>query len=120
MSIISIVLIGLLGILHLGFMYLEMFAPPALQAKSFGMPLSFVTQPNAQVALKNQGIYNGALGVLLCLSLGLLSGSGQVITLRLLAGFVIVVGVYGGATVTKKIYAMQALPGALALISLIV
>ncbi|KRM32576.1 hypothetical protein FC83_GL000443 [Agrilactobacillus composti DSM 18527 = JCM 14202] len=112
------ILIGLLGILHLGFMYLEMFAPKALQAKSFGMPLAFVTQLNAQVALKNQGIYNGALGVVLLLSLWLLSGSGQIATLRLLAGFVIVVGVYGGATVTKKIYGLQALPGALALISL--
>jgi putative membrane protein len=118
MNIISIVLIAALGILHLGIMGLEMFASPATQSQSFDMPLDFVRKPEAQTALKNQGIYNGMLGVLLLLSLFVLSGSGQIITARLLSAFVLVVGIYGGLTATRKILLIQALPGLLTLISL--
>ncbi|MCI1283440.1 MAG: DUF1304 domain-containing protein [Lacticaseibacillus songhuajiangensis] len=118
MSIISIILIALLGVLHLGIMGLEMFASPNTQAKSFDMAPDFVHKPEAQTALKNQGIYNGMLGVLLLLSLFVLSGSGQIINARLLSAFVLVVGIYGGCTATRKILLIQALPGLLALVSL--
>ena len=118
MSLISTLLVGLLGLLHLTIMALEMFGKPESQAENFSMPLAFVKQPNAQIALKNQGIYNGALAVVMLLSLILLHGTDQLITLRLLIGFVTVVGLYGGATVSKKIYFVQAIPGALTCLTL--
>lgn len=118
MNIVSMILIGLLGVLHLGIMGLEMFAKPAVQAKSFGMSEKFVTQPEARKALANQGIYNGMLGVLLLASLVVLSGGSQVVLGRLLAAFVLVVGLYGGFTVTRKIWLIQAVPGLVTLISL--
>lgn len=118
MTIISTVLIAILGVLHIGIMCLEMFASPATQSRSFDMAPDFVKRPEAQTALKNQGIYNGMLGVLLLLSLFVLTGSGQIITARLLSAFVLVVGIYGGFTATRKIFLIQALPGLLALISL--
>jgi putative membrane protein len=117
-SLISTLLVGLLGLLHLTIMALEMFGKPESQAENFSMPLDFVKQPNAQIALKNQGIYNGALAVVMLLSLVLLHGIDQLITLRLLTGFVTVVGLYGGATVSKKIYFVQAIPGALTCLTL--
>lgn len=118
MSLISALLVGLLGLLHLTIMALEMFGSPESQAKNFEMPLEFVKQPNAQIALKNQGIYNGALAIVMLLSLVVLTGSNQLITLRLLTGFVTVVGLYGGATVSKRIYFIQAIPGAITCLTL--
>lgn len=102
MSLISTLLVGLLGLLHLTIMALEMFGKPESQAENFSMPLDFVKQPNAQIALKNQGIYNGALAVVILLSLILLHGIDQLITLRLLTGFVTVVGLYGARPLAKR------------------
>ena len=112
MSRISFLLVGLLSLLHLTIMTLERFGKPTSQAQNLALPLDFVKQPHAQMLLKNQGIYNGALGVVTLLSLLLLNGPNQLITLRLLTGFVAVVGLYGGATISKRIYFVQAIPGA--------
>ena len=111
MSRISFLLVGLLSLLHLTIMALEMFGKPTSQAQNLALPLDFVKQPHAQMLLKNQGIYNGALAVIMPLSLLLLNGPNQLITLRLLTGFVAIVGLYGGATMSKKIYFVQAIPG---------
>ena len=118
-SLISTLLVGLLGLLHLTIMALEMFGKPESQAENFSMPLAFVKQPNAQIALKNQGIYNCALAVVMLLSLILLHGTDQLITLRLLTILKALenLGICG-ATVSKKIYFVQAIPGALTCLTL--
>ena len=118
MSRISFLLVGLLSLLHLTIMALEMFGKPTSQAQNLALPLDFVKQPHAQMLLKNQGIYNGALAVIMPLSLFLLNGPNQLITLRLLTGFVAIVGLYGGATMSKKIYFVQAIPGAFTCLTL--
>ena len=69
MSRISFLLVGLLSLLHLTIMALEMFGKPTSQAQNLALPLDFVKQPHAQMLLKNQGIYNGALAVVMLLSL---------------------------------------------------
>ena len=58
MEFIILLLSGIIGLLHLVIMGLEMFAPAEKQAKTFAMPMKFVIQKNAQIALKNMGIYN--------------------------------------------------------------
>ncbi len=108
-------LIIILGVLHLVIMGLEMFANANMQARAFKMAKSFVVQPEAQVALKNMGIYNGMLGVALLASLALSDATTALPAQMGLAVFVLVVGVYGGVTVTKKIYLIQALPAAVTL-----
>ena len=71
---------------------------------AFEMDKSFVTQPEAQVVLKNLGIYNGMLGVSLLATFG----GPDVAVMRLvqlgLTGFVLIVGIFGRLTVTKKIF----------------
>ena len=118
MSRISFLLVGLLSLLHLTIMALEMFGKPTSQAQNLALPLDFVKQPHAQMLLKNQGIYNGALAVVMLLSLLLLNGPNQLIKLRLLTGFVAIVGLYGGATMSEKIYFVQAIPGAFTCLTL--
>lgn len=113
MVFIIVLLSGIIGVLHLVIMGLEMFAPAEKQAKTFAMPMDFVTQKNAQIALKNMGIYNGSLGLALLTSVFLFQGDVRLQVLLLLNLFVVIVGVYGGKTVTKSIYLIQALPAIL-------
>lgn len=116
MLAIILLLSGIIGLLHLIIMGLEMFSPAEKQADIFKMPLSFVKLPNAQIALKNMGIYNGCLGLSLLASLILFSGQQQFKVLMVLQFFVLIVGLYGGKTVTKSIYLIQALPAAITLL----
>lgn len=103
-------LVCLIGLFHLYIMIVEMFASAETQAKLFAMDLEYVRQGPAQVALGNQGIYNGFLGLFMILAIFLFHGAAQVTVFSLLLLFVIVVGLYGTLTVTKKIFFVQALP----------
>ena len=102
----------LVALLHLWFLVLEMF----LWDKPAGMRTFRNTPEKAavtKVLAANQGLYNGflAAGLLGGLSLG---AGGTNIQLFFL-GCVIVAGVYGAATVSRKILFAQALPAALAM-----
>lgn len=110
MQLLIEILVILIGIEHIGIMFLEMFGSSAAQASAFNMRLEFVHEPNAKVALGNQGIYNGALGVILILTIFLFSGTTQTMVLTLLLGYIIIVAIYGGLTATKKIWLIQLLP----------
>ncbi|MFC4771964.1 DUF1304 domain-containing protein [Enterococcus hermanniensis] len=116
MGSIILVLSTIIGILHLIIMGLEMFASNEKQAQTFRMPLEFVKLPNAQIALKNMGIYNGSLGLVMLVSVFLFQGTTRLSVLLLLNLFVVIVGCYGGKTVTKSIYLIQALPALITLL----
>ncbi len=98
--------------LHLYFLVLEMFLwDKPLGRKSFGLSKEFATQSKAMAA--NQGLYNGflAAGLIWGLSLG---ESGQSIIIFFLS-CVIIAGLYGGLTVSRKIVVFQAVPAFIAL-----
>lgn len=116
MTVIILLVSGIIGLLHLVIMGLEMFASSEKQAKTFDMPYEFVTQKNAQIALKNMGIYNGSLGLAILASLLVFEGDVRLKILLLLNLFVVIVGIYGGKTVTKSIYMIQASPAILAVL----
>lgn len=109
---IANILIALVALLHVYFMYLEMIAwdTPAGR-KAFGLTPEFSAASKAMAA--NQGLYNGFLvaGLLWGLWLG---EAGYAIKVFFL-GCVIVAGLFGWATVSKKILFVQAIPAALAL-----
>ena len=116
MQVVGNVLVALVAALHLYFLVLEMFLwtkPRGL--KTFGNTLE-KAQASAVLAA-NQGLYNGFLAA--GLIWGLLHGAPgfalQIKTFFLLC--VIVAGVYGAVTVSRKILFVQALPAALALIA---
>ncbi len=104
--------IGLVALLHAYFLVLEMF----LWDKPFGRRV-FKTTPEFAAASKtlaaNQGLYNGflAAGLVWGLALG---EAGLQVKIFFLA-CVIVAGVFGGATASRGILFVQALPGILAL-----
>ena len=113
MALLAKVLVALVALLHLYFLVLEMF----LWTKPAGRRVFRTTPEFAQASATlaaNQGLYNGflAAGLLWGLWLG---DAGYAIRLFFL-GCVVVAGVYGAATVSRRILYVQALPALLALV----
>jgi putative membrane protein len=106
------VVIALVALLHAYFLVLEMF----LWDKPFGMR-TFKLTPEFAAASKglaaNQGLYNGFLvaGLVWGLSMGAAGINVKVFFLAC----VIIAGLFGGATVNRKILFVQAIPGIVAL-----
>jgi putative membrane protein len=117
MNLIANVLVALVALLHVYFLTLEMFLwTKPLGLKTFGQPLE--KAKDSAVLAANQGLYNGflAAGLIWGLVHPMPSFGLQIKVFFLLC--VIVAGVYGAATVSRKILFVQAAPAALALIVL--
>jgi putative membrane protein len=105
-------MIALVALLHAYFLVLEMF----LWDKPYGMR-TFKLTPEFAAASKglaaNQGLYNGFLvaGLVWGLSMGAAGINVKVFFLSC----VVVAGLFGGATVNRKILFVQAIPGIIAL-----
>ena len=109
------ILIGVVALLHLYFMYLEMVAwDQPLGRKTFGTTKEFAAASKALAA--NQGLYNGFLVAGLAWGLWLGEAGFQVKVFFLAC--VIVAGLFGAATVNRRILFVQAVPAALALVAL--
>jgi putative membrane protein len=113
MKIAAEILIVVVALLHVYFLVLEMF----LWDKPKGLKTFGNTPEKAaitKVLAANQGLYNGflAAGLLVGLWMGDAGFAFKVFFLLC----VIVAGVYGAATVSKRILYIQAVPAALALI----
>ncbi|MES2750730.1 MAG: DUF1304 domain-containing protein [Pseudomonadota bacterium] len=108
------VLVALVAALHIYFLILEMFLwtkPKGL--KTFGNTLQKAEA--SAVLAANQGLYNGflAAGLIWGLVHAVPAFGFQIKVFFLLC--VIVAGLYGGYSVSKRIVMVQALPAALAL-----
>jgi putative membrane protein len=114
MALAATILTALVALLHVYFLVLEMFLWTKPQGRrAFGMKQE---QAEAtKVLAANQGLYNGflAAGLLYGLWLGATPVGFQFKVFFLVC--VIVAGVYGAATASKKILFVQALPAAIAL-----
>lgn len=116
MGLIANICVALVALLHVYFMILEMF----LWTKPTGLRTFSLTPEFAQASktlAANQGLYNGFLAA--GLLFGLLSPVGFAFKLFFL-GCAIVAGLYGGLTVGRKILFVQALPGLIALVFVLV
>jgi putative membrane protein len=108
------VLVGLVAAIHVYFLVLEMFLwRTPVGRRIFGTDQDFAERAAALAG--NQGLYNGILAAGLVWSLFAKDPVGHQVQVFLLI-WVIVAGLYGGFTVTRRILAFQALPGALALV----
>ena len=104
--------VGLVALLHAGFLVLEMF----LWEKPFGRRV-FRTTPEFAAASRtlaaNQGLYNGFLAA--GLAWGLWLGDDGLPVKLFFVACVIVAGVFGAVTASRNILFVQALPGIVAL-----
>lgn len=113
MSTLAEIVIGLVALLHIYFLVLEMFLwDKPFGLKAFGQSLEKARA--SKVLAANQGLYNGflAAGLVWGLALGAAGTGVKVFFLSC----VVVAGLYGAATVSRKILFVQALPAALGLI----
>ncbi|HSG45324.1 MAG TPA: DUF1304 domain-containing protein [Anaerolineales bacterium] len=111
MTFITGIVIGIVALLHIGFLILEMF----LWTKPFGRKTFRMTEEYAQASASlaaNQGLYNGFLAA--GLIWGLVTGDFAIKAFFLICVFV--AGVYGGFTAKRTILYVQALPGLIGLI----
>jgi len=113
MEIAANIAVGGVALVHVYILVLEMF----LWDRPFGLR-AFGQTPEKAAASKvlaaNQGLYNGFLAAGLAWGLWL-GAPGTAIQVFFL-GCVLVAGLYGAATASRKILYVQALPAALALV----
>ena len=114
MKLVSDILIVIVALLHFFFLYLEMFLwdkPRGM--KSFNLTEEFAKQ-SKRLAM-NQGLYNGFLAA------GLLWGlvAGDPVKIFFLS-CVIIAGIFGAFTVSKRIFYIQAVPAIVTLVILLV
>lgn len=112
MNIAAKFAIGVVALLHVYFLVLEMF----LWTKPIGLKAFGLTPERAEatkVLAANQGLYNGFLAAGLVWSLS--QGHDGFHAALFFLTCVIVAGVYGGITASRKILFVQALPALVAL-----
>lgn len=115
MYIISNIIIGLVALLHLYFLWLEMFAWTTQAPKVFrGFPKELFPKTKALAA--NQGLYNGFLAAGLVWSLFIQDPDWQDKVAFFFLACVVVAGQYGAITVSRKIFYVQGLPALLGIL----
>lgn len=114
MNLFSQILLTLVGIEFGYIMYLETIAPTsAATLRVFGLTADQVANPLVQNLMRNQGIYNGVIGVAVILTAWLAPVKWLAASLML---GIICVAAYGSLTVKKDIIIKQA---GLAIVSLV-
>jgi putative membrane protein len=112
LNTVTSLLIALVALLHVYFLVLEMFLwDKPFGIKTFRLTPEFAAQSKALAA--NQGLYNGFLAAGLAWGV-CLGAPGWSIKIFFLA-CVIVAGIFGAITVSRKILYIQAVPAAIAL-----
>ena len=113
------ILIGIVALLHLYFLWLEMFVWTTKAEKVFRNFPKELFEPTKAMAA-NQGLYNGFLAAGLLWSFFIEDPVWKLNVSLFFLACVLLAGVYGAFTVSKKIFFVQGLPALIALVLLYV
>jgi putative membrane protein len=113
-AVISSIVVAIVALLHVGFGVLEMFLWTTPRGRAvFGTDADFARA--SAVLAANQGLYNGFLAA--GLFWGLLAQDPVAFGVKVFfLSCVIIAGIYGAATVNRRVLYVQALPAAVGLI----
>ena len=111
------ILIGLVAFLHLYFMYFEMFAWTTRGRTIFKQFPPELFEPTKTLAA-NQGLYNGFLAAGLIWTFFINDPEWQFNVSIFFLGCVLVAGIFGALTASKKIFFVQGLPALIAILLL--
>ena len=115
MSLISTILVTLTALEFFYILYLETFATTSdATSRVFNMSKEELQRKSVGNLFKNQGVYNGLVGLGLLYGAFIAAATVEVTVLFLI--YIILVALYGAITVDKKIILTQ---GGLAILSLI-
>lgn len=104
MNLLSTILTSLVAAEHLYIMFLETLATGSRQtSRAFGISADELGSRHISTLLKNQGIYNGLLAVLLAFAVY----SQDLLWCRLLLAYVILVALFGALSSNPKILLKQ-------------
>ena len=118
MNIISTILTVLVAVLFFYIMYLETFATDSdSTSRVFNIDKEELKRPNLNTLFKNQGVYNGLIGVGLLYGTFFSKNPKEIVGMILV--YIILVAIYGGLTSDKKIILKQGGLPILALITLL-
>lgn len=118
MSFITNLLVILVALEFFYIMYLETFATTSeATGRVFNISKEELERPALNVLFKNQGIYNGLIGVILLYAVFFSQAAKELTAVTLI--YIILVAVYGSLTSDKKIILKQGGIAILALISLL-
>lgn len=119
MTLLSQITIGLLAVVHLYILWLEMFAWLTRGPKVFRtIPPDLFEKTKVMAA--NQGLYNGFLAAGLIWSLFISDAAWSKNVAIFFLGCVLIAGIYGAMTASKRILFVQAIPAAIGLLSLLI
>ena len=114
MQTLAAILVAIIALEHVYILVLEMF----LWTKPKGLRAFGMTPAQAEatkVLAANQGLYNGFLAAGLAWSLVHPDPAVAWQIKLFFLGAIVIAGLYGGATASRKIYVIQALPATIAL-----
>lgn len=111
--------IGLIAILHLYFLWLEMFAWETRGKKVFKQFPEHLFAPTKTLAA-NQGLYNGFFAVGLFWTYCIDNSEWQRYIALFFLGCIAIAGIYGAVTASKKIFYVQALPALITIILILI
>ena len=113
MNVISVIFSVLAALEHLYILFLETIITDSEKtSKVFGIQIQELRSKTVSTLLKNQGVYNGLLSILLFISIFRY----EIFWIRLILTYIILVAIYGGITSNIKIIFKQ---GGLAIIALL-
>jgi putative membrane protein len=116
-NVVANILVGLVALIHVYIVVLEMFLWTKPRGRAaFGLTEEFAKETTSLAA--NQGLYNGFLAAALVWGLIATDPTGFQFKVYGLA-CVMVAGIYGAATASKRILFVQTLPATLALIAVL-
>ena len=114
MKILAFVLIGGVALLHIYFMILEMFLWTGRAKKVFRSKVPDFHKITKSMAA-NQGLYNGFLAAGLIWSIFIKDVAWSFNVALFFLSCVIIAGMYGAYSVSKKIFFVQSVPALLAI-----
>jgi len=117
MNLLSQIIIGFIAVLHIYILWLEMFAWTTRGRKVFKtIPADQFEKTKVMAA--NQGLYNGFLAAGLIWSLCIPDVFWSKSIAHFFLACIVIAGIYGAMTASKRIFFVQAVPAILGLLSL--
>lgn len=118
MNLLSQIIVGFIAFIHLYILWLEMFAWTT-RAKKVFKTIPEEQFEKTKVMAANQGLYNGFLAAGLIWSLLISDDNWSKNVALFFLICVLVAGIYGAMTASKRILFVQAIPAVLGILSLI-
>jgi putative membrane protein len=115
METVSKILIGLVALEHIYILFLEMFAWESRGKKVFKGAMAPELFEKTKGLAANQGLYNGFLAAGLIWTFFILDHVWSTNIAYFFLSCVVIAGIYGGLTVSRKIFFVQSIPAILAM-----